>query len=150
MGSAGNDGTRLAVDQLGDDHLGEGDGAADLFGGALNLNLVALAGRREVAHVDVDRDARLVPQVPRGNGHAAGPVDNGGRDAAVDAAARVDVVLGQPQPRLDVALRRRVDPHVGQEKVVDGRAGQVLGHQALNVGFDGVVVDRHDCENSGI
>lgn len=144
MRAAGDDGAGHAVDQLGDDDLGEGDGAADLFGGALDLDLVAVAGRRQVADVDVDRDAGALAQVPGGDGHAAGPVDDGGRDAAVDAAARVDVVLGQPQPGLDGAPRRLVDPDVGQEEVVDGRAGQHVGHQALNVGFDCVVVGRHD------
>lgn len=131
--AARDDGASHPVDDLGDADAREGEGAAHLLGGPLDLDLVALAGRRQVAHVDVDGHARLRPQVPGGNSHAPHPVGDGGRHGAVDAAPGVEVVPRERQPRLDGALGREHDPHVGEQEVVDGRVGQHSAHEVLDV-----------------
>ncbi len=133
VGPGRDDGAGLAVDDLGDDDAGVGEGAADAVGGADDLDLVALAGGRQVAHVDVDRYARLLAQVPGRDSHAAGPVHDRRRHRPVDAAPRVDVVPRQRQPRRHAAPRRRSDPHPRQQEAVDGRVGQCGRHQPLDV-----------------
>lgn len=108
-----DDGTNYPVDDLGDDDARERERAPDFLGGSLDLDLVALSGRGQVAHVDVYGHARLCSQIPGRDGHAPGPVGDGGRHGAVDAPARVDVIPREHEPRLHGASGREDDPHVG-------------------------------------
>lgn len=118
---------------LGNNDLGKRDRIPHLLRNALDLDLVAHARRRQVAHVDVDGDARLLAQVPGRDGHAARPVDDGRRHGPVDPAPRVDVVAGQREARPHVPFARRSDPHRGEQEVVDRAVGERRGYDLLDV-----------------
>lgn len=97
MGAGCNDGAGLVVDDLPYSGRGEGQRASDLARVALDFYRVPVFCRGLVGDVYVGADAGFNPVVPRGNGHAADPVDERGRDGAMNAAVRIDVILGQQE-----------------------------------------------------
>lgn len=65
----------------------------------------------------------------------------------MDTPTRVHMVLCQIEPCFDGAFRRRVDFDIRQEEVVNGGVGQIVGHEALNMSFDLIVLCHGRCNS---
>lgn len=123
-------------------NLCEGQGAADLVRGPLDLDLVTVFDGAQVGGMNVDRHATGIFPRLRRDGQAPHPINDGGRDGAMQAASAVHVRLGQRQATHHVATCRRNDTDVRQQKGVDGRSRQLGSNKPLNVHMlDGLVLE---------
>lgn len=142
-----DDAPPLPGDNLVDAALGERQGPANLGRYAFDLDLVALARRALVRDVNVGTDAGVGALVPRRDGHAAYPVEERGRRRTMDAAMRIDMVLGQDHTRAHDALGRVGELDVGEDQLIDGAVRQAASPVLLDKGQElGVVGGLGHCQ----
>jgi hypothetical protein len=123
----------LAILNLVNVHLGKRKASSHPLGDAFNLDLLADLRAGLVGDVDIDAHAGLLAKVPGRDGHAAGPVHDGGAHGAVQRLAHVHVVFRQGEAREHQAFACVGDADGCEQEVVDGGLGEFGRDEVLDV-----------------